>query len=53
MFIGREKELTILEDAYNTGAFQLLVVYGRRRVGKLRFFSILLLVSNMFTFLLL
>lgn len=34
MFIGREKELTILEDAYNTGAFQLLVVYGRRRVGK-------------------
>lgn len=34
MFIAREKELAILEDAYTSGAFEMPVVYGRRRVGK-------------------
>lgn len=34
MFIGREKELSILEDAYGSGRFEFLVLYGRRRIGK-------------------
>ena len=34
MFVGRKDELRRLEDAYNTGMFQMAVVYGRRRVGK-------------------
>lgn len=34
MFVGRKAELRRLEDAYRTGAFQMAVVYGRRRVGK-------------------
>ena len=34
MFIGREKELSKLEQLYNTNAFQFSVIYGRRRVGK-------------------
>lgn len=36
MFVGREQELKALEDLYvraETG-FQMVVVYGRRRVGK-------------------
>lgn len=33
-FIGREKELNTLERMYNTDGFQMLVLYGRRRVGK-------------------
>ena len=33
-FIGREKELKSLEDAYKKGSFQMCVLYGRRRVGK-------------------
>lgn len=32
--IGREKELSVLEEAYRTEGFQFLVMYGRRRVGK-------------------
>lgn len=32
--IGREKELSVLEEAYGTKGFQFLVMYGRRRVGK-------------------
>ncbi len=34
MFVGRERELAKLERLYATGAFQMAVVYGRRRVGK-------------------
>lgn len=34
MFIGREEELNFLEDRYNSADGQLIVLYGRRRVGK-------------------
>lgn len=34
MFIGRETELNALEKAYKRGKFQMVVMYGRRRVGK-------------------
>lgn len=33
-FVGRDTELAALEDAYATGTFQFVVIYGRRRVGK-------------------
>ncbi|MDK2948399.1 MAG: uncharacterized protein PWQ63_1559, partial [Methanolobus sp.] len=33
-FYGRVKELSQLEDIYNTPASSLVVFYGRRRVGK-------------------
>lgn len=34
MFIGREAELAFLQDKYNENKGQLVVLYGRRRVGK-------------------
>ena len=34
MFIGREAELRFLEDKYRQDDGQLIVLYGRRRVGK-------------------
>ena len=34
MFIGRKLELQFLEDKYNSKGGQLIVLYGRRRVGK-------------------
>jgi len=34
MFIGRENELKNLNNLYLLDSFQLVVVYGRRRVGK-------------------
>lgn len=34
MFIGREKELLILNSHYIKDEFQMTVIYGRRRVGK-------------------
>lgn len=34
MFIGREAELQFLENKYKTKGGQLIVLYGRRRVGK-------------------
>lgn len=34
MFIGRKAELQFLEDKYNSPNGQLIVVYGRRRIGK-------------------
>ena len=34
MFIGREAELAFLQDKYNEKKGQLVVLYGRRRVGK-------------------
>lgn len=32
--IAREKELSTIEDKYNSNKFEFLVMYGRRRVGK-------------------
>lgn len=34
MFIGRERELSILNNLYESGQFEFAVIYGRRRVGK-------------------
>ena len=34
MFIGRQSELRFLEERYSTEGGQLIVLYGRRRVGK-------------------
>lgn len=34
MFIGRENEVDQLEAAYRSDRFEMVVVYGRRRVGK-------------------
>ena len=34
MFIGRQNELQYLEESYTTKGGQLVVLYGRRRVGK-------------------
>lgn len=34
MFIGRETELAFLQDKYEEETGQLIVLYGRRRVGK-------------------
>jgi uncharacterized protein len=35
-FSGRRRELKLLEDAYHSSRSELLVLYGRRRVGKSR-----------------
>lgn len=34
MFVGREKELAVLDRMYAKRDFQMAVIYGRRRVGK-------------------
>ncbi|MDR0490365.1 MAG: ATP-binding protein [Oscillospiraceae bacterium] len=34
MFVGREKELAALNKLYGEDTFQMVVLYGRRRVGK-------------------
>ena len=34
MFIGRKAELNFLNDKYAASDGQLIVLYGRRRVGK-------------------
>ena len=34
MFVGREAELKTLEDLYGRDSWQMIVLYGRRRVGK-------------------
>ena len=34
MILGRDKELKLMNDLYNKGGFQLLLLYGRRRIGK-------------------
>ena len=34
MFIGRERELDSLNKLYDSGKFEFVVLYGRRRVGK-------------------
>ena len=33
-FVGRKRELKKLEELYATDEFQMVVFYGRRRVGK-------------------
>ena len=33
-FYDREEELTFLESIYKKNSFQVVVLYGRRRVGK-------------------
>lgn len=33
-FIGRTKELTFLEELYTSSRFEMLILHGRRRVGK-------------------
>ncbi len=35
-FVNREEELAFLEKLYKEEAFQFVVLYGRRRVGKTR-----------------
>ena len=34
MFIGRKDELNFLEEKYQSNSGELIVIYGRRRVGK-------------------
>ena len=34
LFIGRKQELQELSKLYETGKFQCVIVYGRRRIGK-------------------
>jgi len=34
MFTGREKELEELEKLYKTRTYQMVIIYGRRRIGK-------------------
>ncbi|MCL2759872.1 MAG: ATP-binding protein [Treponema sp.] len=34
MFSGREKELEELEKLYKTKTYQMIIIYGRRRIGK-------------------
>lgn len=34
MFLGREKELKMLEDKFNSPKFEFGIIHGRRRVGK-------------------
>jgi len=34
MFVGRKSELKLMEEAYHTAKDELVVLYGRRRIGK-------------------
>lgn len=34
MFVGREKEMEILNSHYASGKFEFIAIYGRRRIGK-------------------
>lgn len=36
MFIGREYELSVLDNTYNKTGFLMTIIYGRRRIGKSR-----------------
>ena len=36
IFVGRDRELRLLNDLYQRQGAQLLVLYGRRRIGKTR-----------------
>jgi len=34
IFLGRKKEMALLETLYNSDKFEMLILHGRRRVGK-------------------
>ena len=34
MFVGRKSEIALLEDLYSSRKSELVVIYGRRRIGK-------------------
>lgn len=34
MFVGRKKELDFLNERYQSAKAELIVLYGRRRIGK-------------------
>ena len=34
MFVGREREIATLNKLYDEKSFQMVVIYGRRRIGK-------------------
>ncbi|MEM2893998.1 MAG: ATP-binding protein, partial [Candidatus Bathyarchaeia archaeon] len=34
LFVNRDEELRFLEEKFNSGGPELVVIYGRRRVGK-------------------
>lgn len=34
MFVGREKEIEMLDKLYDKNKFEMVVMYGRRRIGK-------------------
>jgi len=36
-FFNRERELSVLDDLYDSPTSSLVVLYGRRRVGKTEF----------------
>jgi uncharacterized protein len=36
-FFDREVELKFLENKYSQDSYQLVIIYGRRRVGKTEF----------------
>ncbi len=33
-FVNRKKELNFLNEKYSSGSSELIIIYGRRRVGK-------------------
>ena len=33
-FVDRDKELRFLQEKYSSGSSELIIIYGRRRVGK-------------------
>ena len=50
MFVGRKRELKLLEDLYQSKKFEMLIMHGRRRVGKsfllAHFASLVIFVRN-------
>ena len=34
IFLGRKKEMVLLDSLYNSNKFEMLILHGRRRVGK-------------------
>lgn len=34
MFYGRKYELSLLEERYKSNRAELIIIYGRRRIGK-------------------
>ena len=41
MFIGRRKELDAMQSLYDKDGFGMMVIYGRRRIGKSTLINIL------------